>query len=112
MALIISTVLLLNYATREVAEETGTSCGSYAVIDQLGSVVEIKGSNNFIYITEALQRFRVYDVEKRTLISRLDNALAHHMFDQESVVQGPPGGVLDAPAHPVLDQPLGVGDGP
>ena len=138
----------LDCATREVAEETGISRGSYAVIDQLGSVAEIfKGSNNIIYkhiyyigccgedceavldalnedqvaeigdigwftAAEALQRFRVYDVEKRTLISRLDNTLSHHRFEQESMEQSPPSGVLVAPAHPILDQPLGVGDSP
>ena len=88
-------------------------CDCEAVLDALNEdqVAEI-GDIGWFTAAEALERFRVYDVEKRTLISRLDNALAHHMFDQESVVQGPPGGVLDAPAHPVLDQPLGVGDGP
>ncbi|CAL8461044.1 g575 [Coccomyxa elongata] len=138
----------LDCAAREVAEETGIPRGSYAVIDQLGSVAEIfKGSNNIIYkhiyyigccpgdceavldalnedqvaeigdigwftADEALQHFRVYDVEKRTLVSRLDNTLSHHRFDQESVIQGPPSGVLVTPTDPILDQPLGVGDCP
>ncbi|CAK0778050.1 hypothetical protein CVIRNUC_004559 [Coccomyxa viridis] len=138
----------LDCAVREVAEETGITRGSYAVIDHLGSVAEIfKGSNNIIYkhiyyigccpgdceavldalnedqvaeigdigwftADEALQHFRVYDVEKRTLVSRLDNTLSHHRFYQESVIQGPPSGGLVTSTDPILDQPLGVGDGP